>query len=163
MAAKMKVKETPGTSGRIATKVLFEDGTYSMEEFHKTFLEMEDMTEYSPAIALVGSWREWQRIKRDWPSFCNYIDDWKAELTVKLRSKALKKITTLAEGDDAKALQAAKFIADEGWDGKRGKGRPTKAERTREARRLAAETADTVEEARRVEEALTVYIGGKGE
>ena len=157
----MKVKHKTGTHGRISTKVAFEDGTYDLKEFHKVFLKLEDMTEYRPALKLVGTWREWQRIKRDWPSFCNYLDDWKAELTVKLRSKALSKIQELVEGDDSKALQASKFIAEEGWEAKRGKGRPTKIERVRAAKEIAKEASETKEEADRIEEALTVIEGGK--
>jgi hypothetical protein len=74
--------------GRKPSKTLFkefdEDGIYTLEEFHDVFVECEDITEYEAAIKLVGSWTEWERIKRDWPNFQSYITVWKEEINIRL-------------------------------------------------------------------------------
>ncbi len=144
--------------GRKPSKELFENGTYSLEEFHDLFIELEDMTEYEPAIQLVESWKEWERLKRDWPRLASHINDWKEELAIKLRSQASRKIKELSDGDDAKALQAAKWIAEGGWNKRAGAGRPTKAQATKEAKEIARAASETREEENRV---LKVLNGGK--
>jgi hypothetical protein len=145
--------------GRIPSRALFENGTYKIEEFHDVFIELEDMTEYKPALQLCGSWREWQRLKNDWKIFNNYIAEWKEELEVKLRSESVEKIIKLAKGDDPKALQAAKFISEGGWDKRVGTaGRPSNAEKTRAAKELAQAVSETKEEEKRM---LSVINGGK--
>lgn len=157
MSDTFKVGFKKGEAGRLPSWSFFENGTYDIEEFHQAFLELEDMTEYEPAIKLVGSWKEWERLKRDSVTFNAYVTEWKAELTVKLASKAVKKINELVAGDDAKALQAAKWIAEEGWNKRTGKGRPSKAEREREAKELAKAAAETKQEEDRI---LKVLNGG---
>lgn len=145
----------PGAVGRMPSKALFEDGTYSIEEFHDVFLNEEDPTEYKPAIKLCGSWREWQRLKRDWPQFNGYIQEWKDELEIKLESRALQKIQELSKGDDNKALTAAKFIAE---TKRRKVGRPSKAEKDRAVKEIARAAAETKDEESRI---LKLMSGGK--
>lgn len=147
-----------GERGRQPSKALFENGTYDIEEFHDVFLEMEDITEYEPAIKLVGSWREWERLKRDWPAFRGHIQEWKEELEVKFRSQASRKIIELSDGDDAKALQAAKWVAEGGYNRRQGAGRPSKAEKNKEAKEIAMAAAETKKDEERI---LKVLNGGK--
>ncbi len=136
-----------GIRGRIPSKALFEDGTYSLEEFHDVFIDLEDPTEYLPAIKLVGSWLEWQRIKRDWPAFNTYICTWQEELEVKLKSRAVQQVNTLAEEG---SFQASKWIAEHGFNKRQGAGRPSKAETKRAANEIAKGAAETKEEKERV-------------
>jgi len=145
--------------GRKATKVLFEDGTYDIEHFHDIFIAMEDLTEYKPALELVKDWREWNRLKRDWPTFGNFVEEWKEEVRVKLTSEALQKIQSMAKGDDPKALQASRFIAEAG-DQRAGqkKGRPSRAEKEKAATELARAAGETAEERQRI---LKVINGGQ--
>jgi hypothetical protein len=146
-------------AGRKPTKILFEDGTYDIEKFHDVFIEMEDLTEYKPALKLVKDWREWCRIKRDWPTFGNFVEEWKEEVRVKLTSEALQKIQSMAKGDDPKALQASRFIAEAG-DQRAGakKGRPSRADKERAATELARAAGETAEERQRI---LKVINGGQ--
>ncbi len=130
---------------------------YSLKEFHDTFLAMEDVTEYGPAMKLVGDWKEWGRLKRDCPSFQREIDSWKQELDIKLTSVAIQKVKELSYGDDPKALQAAKWIAENGWE-KRGKGRPSEQQKQREAKQLAEAAAETEAERTRI---FAVVNGGR--
>ena len=147
-----------GSVGRQAAKSLFEDGTYDLEEFHDTFLEMEDPTEYKPALKLVGSWREWERIKRDWPTFRSHIKDWVEELDVKLKSKAVEQINKLAFESDN--YQANKWLAEEGYNKRQGAGRPSKAEKERAAKELATSAAETKEDKARILKLVNGYNTG---
>lgn len=137
-----------GKVGRQGAKSLFEDGTYDIEEFHDTFLELEDPTEYKPALKLVGSWREWQRIKRDWKGFNGHIQDWKEELEVKLKSKAIEQINTLAY--EERNYQASKWLAEEGYNKRAGAGRPSKSELARRDKEIADKAAVTKSDKARV-------------
>jgi len=156
--AQGKIKTEKLGRGRIPSRQLFEDGTYDIEQFHNVFIELEDMTEYKPALQLCGSWKEWERLKNDWKTFNSYIAEWKEELEIKLRSESVAKIIELSKGDDPKALQAAKFLSEGGWRKRSGSGRPSKAEKTKEAKELARASAETKEEEDRI---LRLINGGK--
>lgn len=137
-----------GKRGRQHAKSLFENGEYDINYFHDVFLDLEDPTEYKPALELVGSWREWQRIKRDWPKFNAHITEWKDELEVKLKSKAVEQINKLAFDDNN--YQASKWLAEEGYHKRQGAGRPSKGEKERAAKELAEQAASTKEDKARI-------------
>ena len=162
MSEKKTSPSPQGKAGRKPAKALFEDGTYDLVEFHDVFVEEEDITEYKAAIILIGSWPEWERIKRDWPTFNQHLELWKQEITIRLKSKAIAKVNEIAQGDSPQATSAAKWIAEEGWNKRAGKGRPSKAERTREARVLAKAASDTEDESQRIFEVLEGGSKSKG-
>ena len=137
----INIPNSNGKRGRQYAKALFEDGTYDLQDFHDTFLELEDPTEYKPALQLVGTWQEWQRLKRDWPTFKSHINEWKEELDVKLKSKAVEQINKLAFSKDN--YQANRWLAEEGFHKRTGAGRPSKADRERASRELAEQAAET--------------------
>lgn len=147
--------------GRIPSRQLFDPSSdlyrYDISNFHKTFVAIGDMTEYKAALKLVGSWQEWERLKRDWATFRSYIQEWKDELEVKLRSDAVEKIIELSSGEDSKALQAAKFLSESGWNKRAGAGRPSKAEKKRAAREIAKLASETKDEEARI---LKLVNGG---
>ena len=153
-----KIGVVRDSRGRIPSRALFEDGTYDIDEFHDVFLALDDMTEYTPAIQLCGTWKEWNRLKNDWPTFNDYIVEWKEELEIKLRSTAIQKIIDVSKGFDSAALSAAKFVSSAGWDKRTGVGRPSSAEKQREAKLLARAAAETKQEEDRI---LSVINGGK--
>ncbi|MHA2065081.1 MAG: hypothetical protein ACXABY_11960 [Candidatus Thorarchaeota archaeon] len=89
---------------------------YSLAEFRSAFLAAGDLTEYKAALKCVGSWEEWERIKRDWPGFCKHIDAWKEELQLHLKGKALQKVVDLLEcGVKGTEMAAARFLARGEW------------------------------------------------
>jgi len=94
----------------------------------KIYLAHEDPTEYDFACTYLLGWNQWQRICRN-KVFSKMIDEWREELELKLRSQAVMAIRDLSEGE--KGFQAAKWLADRGWD-KRPAGRPSKADVDRE-------------------------------
>lgn len=94
----------------------------------KLYLAHEDPTEYDFACTYLLGWEHWQRICRN-KRFGEMVKGWREELELKLRSQAVRDIIELSSGD--KGFQAAKWIADKGWD-KRLAGRPSKEDIDRE-------------------------------
>lgn len=136
------------TSGRYLTQGLFLEinydrrhAVYSMKEndyefegklypsLKRLYLEHEDPLEYDFATTYLGGWRHWQRIVNN-AMISKHIEEWREELEIKLRSRAVKDIIDKSS-DPAAGFQAAKWLADRGWD-KRGAGRPSKEEIERE-------------------------------
>lgn len=152
----LNIPTSQGTAGRQAAKALFEDGTYDLNKFHKIFIEHEDLTEYTAAIELVGSWREWNRLKRDWPAFNSvHIKEWKEELEVIFKSRAIKQVMTSAKRGN---FNASRWIAEQGFNKKAGAGRPSKSDKARAAKEIAEASAETKEDEQRI---MKVINGGK--
>lgn len=89
----------------------------------RLYLEMEDPTEYEFANECLLGWRHWIRLCEN-KQIAKHIDEWRAELEYKLRSKAVRMMLSSAKGGN---YQAAKWFADRGWSNK-GAGRPSKAD-----------------------------------
>jgi hypothetical protein len=104
----------------------YEDKTYL--SLKRLYLEHADPTEYDFACTYLLGWDQWQRICAN-KIFTKVVESWRIELELKLRSQAFKDIMMQSQGD--KGFQAAKWIADRGWD-KRMVGRPSKDELERE-------------------------------
>jgi len=81
--------------------------------------------EYEFAMAAFGSWEQWQRICAN-VALRRYIDVWRDELEVKIRSEALKSLVETSRTEGSRGTTAAKWLASGQW--KSGKGRPTKAQ-----------------------------------
>jgi hypothetical protein len=96
----------------------------------KLYLEHEDPTEYDFATTYLLGWQHWQRIVRN-KVFSKMVEEWREELELKLRSQAVREILEQSQTD--KGFQAAKWIADKGWD-KRSAGRPSNADIERETK-----------------------------
>lgn len=94
------------------------------------YLQMEDPTEYSFAKEHFASWKQWQRIVRN-KKITPYIEEWREELEVKLRSQAIVDIIATSAEASQGSFQAAKWLADRGWE-KRAPGRPSKEAKERE-------------------------------
>jgi hypothetical protein len=103
------------------------------------YLQYQDPTEYTFAIGVFGSWQHWELLTSlDW--FKPHIEEWRKELTVLLQSSAARAALDVLSDADAPAatkMQAARYIADQGWKPKAQKGRPKKAEVQKEARAMA--------------------------
>ncbi len=119
------------------------EGKHSLADWREKFIEISDPTEYKAALILAGSWAGWCTIKKHWPYFRDVIlQDWLAEVEIKLRSDAIKEI--IDQSKDEKGTAAAKWVA-EGRYNPRKTGAPTKAEKQREAR-IAAGVEKEVED-----------------
>ena len=91
----------------------------------KLYLKEEDPTEYLFASKHLLGWDQWQRICEN-RILKKHITEWRNELEMKLRALAIRRMIDMADSENGN-FQAAKFLADRGWD-KRAAGRPSKAE-----------------------------------
>lgn len=89
----------------------------------RLYLEMEDVTEYDFANEYFLNWNHWQRICEN-KRIRKDIDQWREELELKLRSRAVRSMIKSASSGN---YQASKWLADREWK-QRGAGRPSKAE-----------------------------------
>ena len=110
----------------------------------RLYLSIGDPTEYEFATKCFGGWSHWQRICNKTKLLHPYIDEWRDELTVKLRSAGVRGVIDEASSDSKGALQAAKWLADKGWADKRKAGRPTNIEVAGE-RKAQAQVKDAVD------------------
>ena len=93
----------------------------------RIYLSYNDPTEWDFVQDVLGNWRHWERLCNN-KIIRSYIDQWRLELEIKLRSQGVR---NLYEASGKKA-DAAKWFAEGAWKGKRG--RPSKDEVEREKR-----------------------------
>ncbi len=104
---------------------LYNDKLYP--SMKRLYIEMADPTEYKFATTYLLGWKHWLRLCEN-KVVRKYIDEWREELEVKLRSIAAHKIMIEA---DKGSFQSAKWLADRGWD-TRAAGRPTKLDKEKQ-------------------------------
>ena len=104
----------------------------SMKKF---YLETEDVTEYDFAMAALGSYKHWERVLES-PIIRPHIDQWRKELNLKLKARAMRSIIKTATDEDKWTFQAMKYLADNDYlDKKNKRGRPSKDEIKAELRK----------------------------
>jgi hypothetical protein len=99
----------------------------------KLYLEMKDPTEYAFATKYLWGWEHWQKIVNN-AIIREYIDRWRDELEVKIRSDAVRSMLKLDTN-----FNAVKWAADGHWNVRRG--RPSKNELERE-KKMREKVAD---------------------
>ena len=105
----------------------------------KIFLSCNDPTEYTFATTHLGGWQHWKAMQNV-EEISYHIEQWREERDVALVSIGVQKLIAQAEVGDS--YQAAKYLADKGWDNQT-KGRPSKEAIKKEAR-IAAGVKDVV-------------------
>lgn len=98
--------------------------------------------EYQFAKDVFGSWDHWQELANSGDIIKDHIDAWRDELTIRLQAKALESLFKTALHEGSKGTPAARYLADRGWEVKRG--RPSKDEVERE-KKIAAGVHDEVQ------------------
>lgn len=106
-----------------------------LPSLHLLYLAAGDPTEYKVAIEVFGSWKAWTKQLAN-PSIRAYINDWREELEVQVRSKAIAAMAKTASLEGSKGTSAAKYLADKGWV-KRKAGAPSKEEKDGELKKQA--------------------------
>lgn len=140
--------------GRAATMSLFRQynkkGKEDLDQWRKRFVDTLDPTEYEGAMTLLGSWKDWLRFKKSWPSFQKlHLNDWLEEIEVRLRSQALRSLALQAL--TSQGTSAAKFIA-EGKYKVRKNGRPSNEEVQGNLRKESAIEREVAEDIARVKD-----------
>ena len=99
---------------------------------YRLFLESTtlDPTEYSFAMSYLDGWEHWEQLQEcEWMK--PYVERWRKEAELKLKSKALVRVIELADSGGKDGYLAAKYLLDDGWRPKTKAqsqvGRPTKA------------------------------------
>ena len=96
----------------------------------RLFLEMEDVTEYEFANKYLLGWSHWKRMNEN-KALRKHFEEWREELELRLRAQGIRAI--IDQSCDDKGFQAAKYLAEKGWD-KNKVGRPSKHDKLREER-----------------------------
>ena len=87
--------------------------------------------EYEFAMDVLGSWDHWNKLANDTiPELKNMIQGWRDELDIRLKALGLKALIHASRDNDAKGVQASKYLVEKGYIQKRG--RPSKEEVERE-------------------------------
>ena len=139
------------TMGRFHTKALFVEtiskellakgvkpvytlkGDPAYTDIREIFIDSDDPTGYTFAMQAFNSWEHLKHLRTlSW--FAPLYDQWLEELEVKMRAEAIRNIVKQSFKD--KGTTAAKYIADRGWETKRG--RPSKDEIEKERKQQAA-------------------------
>jgi hypothetical protein len=80
----------------------------------RLYLEEEDLSEYVFAKKYLNSYRQWKKLQNV-TEIAPHIEEWREELEIKIRSKALKAMIDTALFEGSKGTAAAKYILDKGW------------------------------------------------
>lgn len=154
------------TIGSETTEPIFTLKAYNVQRGEKTFWSLKNIYfsypnqipgfEYDFAMDIFGDWEHWCLLA-DSDIIREYIQAWRDELTIKLQAKAMSAMMKTALYEGSKGTPAAKFIADRGWEVKRG--RPSKAEIERERKIQAGISEEVEQDMKRL--GLTIVSGGK--
>ena len=92
--------------------------------------------EYDFAMETLGTWDHWVKLTKS--GLKSHFTEWRAELEIRNRARAIKAIIKTTKEGGAAGANAAKYLAEKGYASKRG--RPSKEEVERE--RVVAAGAD---------------------
>lgn len=99
------------------------------------YLSYNDITEYSFAKEVFGSWEHWKRLKAS-PFFKPHYASWREELEVKIQAMGIAHMREEVLLKGKAAGSSAKWLAEKGWDTSDKRGRPSKAKVKQEAARM---------------------------
>lgn len=101
---------------------------YSLKEIYMSYDHIPGF-EYDFALDVFGSWAHWLWLVKSYKK--DTFQAWRDELTVKLKSKALRRMMKASLEDSAVGFNASKYLADEGYVPKKV-GRITKEDKVRQ-------------------------------
>jgi len=119
---------------------------YSLKKIYMSYDHVPSM-EYEFAIDVFNSWDHWNKLANDTlPAIKGEIKAWREELDIKLKALGIKALINASRDNDAKGVQASKYLVEKGYISKRG--RPSKEEMERELKtntRLKKELSSDLE------------------
>ncbi len=122
-----------------------------LTNFGREYVSDADPSGYTTAMRLLGEYSYFEYLMRV-PWFREAKEQWDKEVDAKLYAEAIKKIRELSQGEDAKALQAAKYLANKEYKTKTStkRGRPSKEEVAGELASQAKEQAEIARDLDRI-------------
>jgi hypothetical protein len=83
----------------------------------KIYINMDHIPEfeYEFAETYLGGWTHWQKLQKS-SAVGPHIKEWKAEKSIKLKADAMKQLLATAKSDTKDSFQAAKFLAQKGYN-----------------------------------------------
>jgi hypothetical protein len=115
----------------------------SLKEIYMSYVHVPGH-EYEFAMDVFGSWQHWLVLCDSAAVIRNMINEWRDELTIKLKAEAIRSLLIASKDPSAVGVNAAKYLANEDYLPKKV-GRITKEEKIREIK-LAAGIRDTLAE-----------------
>lgn len=97
----------------------------------KLYLQEEDVTELEFARKHLYNYRQWKLMCSN-KMLLPHIEEWREELEVQIRSKALKALVETATTEGSKGTSAARYIVDRGWLDKSAKKQDTTKDKVQE-------------------------------
>lgn len=101
----------------------------TLPSIKRLYVECGDVTEYNFATKHLGGWQHWKRLNEKTKILHPYIEEWREELEVKLRSEGT--LQMLDHARSGSSFQATKWLAEKGWEEKK-RGAPSKEDKQRE-------------------------------
>jgi hypothetical protein len=116
---------------------------------YRLYMETNDPTEYQFSINHLGGWSHWEELSKCvW--FQPYVQRWRRELSIKLKSEALARISQTAKGPGKEAFAANKYLIE--FDTPVTKrGRPSKEEISKAAKEIVDDQKIIAEDFARLE------------
>jgi len=131
---------------------------YSLKKIYLSYDHVPKY-EYEFATDVFGSWDHWNKLANDTlPAIKDEIKSWREELDIKLKALGLKALIHASRDNDAKGVQASKYLAEKGYETKRG--RPSKEEIERERKIQAGARKELETDMERI--GLKIINGEKG-
>lgn len=112
--------------------------------------------EYEFALDVFGSWDHWVALCKS--TLKGMFQEWRDELAIKMKAEAIRNVIQASRDSSSAGLNAAKYLADEGYKPKRP-GRVTKEEKEREIKMAAGVRDNLAEDMERL--GLSVVNGAK--
>ena len=108
---------------------------------YRLYMELDDPTEWEVGQQLVDGWEHWEMLCAcSW--FKPYVERWRRELELRMKSKALARVKAEARTNSKESFMANRYLIEKGWepkDGqKAGRGRPSKEEIKKAANEIAS-------------------------
>lgn len=141
-------KETSSTRAEVQPRFTTNDDDIEHEgvkyvSLKKRYMEFPHVPgyEYEFSETYLGGWEHWERLVDS--SLRDMFKQWRAQLTIKQKAKALRGVIEESTRSTPTAFQASKYLVEEGWIEK--KGRPKKEDVERAAN-IAAGVKEELEE-----------------
>ena len=132
------------------------EGLYpSLKKIYLTYDHIPGF-EYDFALDVFGSWEHWEKLQKSNGIVAETIKQWKEELDIRIKAQSLRAMMIASTDNDAKGVNAAKYLAEKGYTKKAG--RPSKEEVERERKIQAGANQELANDIERI--GLKIINGG---